>query len=785
MVSYVYAEINTSHAKLWCNEHGLCYNSNWGLIYIFWGIFFMRNKLSKLSTPIILITTFILLVAIGLFVYGVFVPNKGDPKVSKIESEYYNTGWELTVEGELEKRVVNLPFNDSALTGKIIHLKKVLPEEVNNKMVICTRSSQNDLYIYVNGELRNSHSTGNYDAMSYNLPSAYVFADLSKSDSQKEVEIVQFMKTNGVVNDVTMGYSGNVLFNIYNNNILMFTIATIMVILGALTIIMYLILSKKLISNRSIFYVGALNLAMGLWLLSESALRQWMYASFANTDISSYLTIEIVGVIAALYFDAIQDHRYHKIFTFCESVMIIQILLNCILAVTGMAAQYQTLILSHIWMGVTIAICIATLIRDIVKRKIKSYIVTAFGFVLFMILAIAELIQFYTDRRFTLGVLLSFGLILLMFFTLTQIIVDELKLMKSKMKIREEFTLYTIETVANSIDAKDKYTGGHSVRVAAYAKTLATAVAKKYHFSDEDIQNIHYIGLMHDIGKIAIPDTILNKTGALTNDEFTLMKQHVNIGANMLHYISSMSMLPDGVKYHHERYDGKGYPDGLKGEEIPIIARILCLADSFDAMTSNRIYRRRLSDQQVLDEIKRCAGTQFDPYLAEVFCDLIDIGEMKAITHNGLETDAKGNPYQASVLESLIHKTNEIICYKISNPEHIRMACYLAKTAEQNEQKIDIYLVGFWDRFAKTIRPDDLFEYMKKIKKAALEATDVHDIVLDFTLDKVFIMFYNKPESYIKKRLDPIRKLGINDSMFVERISMEMVDAIPNVSTFD
>lgn len=150
----------------------------------------MRNKLSKLSTPIILITTFILLVAIGLFVYGVFVPNKGDPKVSKIESEYYNTGWELTVEGELEKRVVNLPFNDSALTGKIIHLKKVLPEEVNNKMVICTRSSQNDLYIYVNGELRNSHSTGNYDAMSYNLPSAYVFADLSKSDSQKEVEIV-------------------------------------------------------------------------------------------------------------------------------------------------------------------------------------------------------------------------------------------------------------------------------------------------------------------------------------------------------------------------------------------------------------------------------------------------------------------------------------------------------------------------------------------------------------------------------------------------------------------
>lgn len=113
------------------------------------------------------------------------------------------------------------------------------------------------------------------------------------------------------------------------------------------------------------------------------------------------------------------------------------------------------------------------------------------------------------------------------------------------------------------------------------------------------------------------------------------------------------------------------------------------------------------------------------------------------------------------------------------------MTYTLAKIAEQNDQKIDIYLVGFWDKFAKSIRPDDLFEYMKTVKNAAQKMIDVHDIILDFTLDKVFIMFYNKSDSYIRRKLEPLNDLGLPDSMFIEKISMDMVDKISNVSTFD
>lgn len=745
----------------------------------------MKKLTGKVTGPIVAITSVILLTSVILFIYALFVPNPGDPKVSPVEAETYNNGWELTIEDERGSSTVNLPLTQSGLVGKTIHLKKTLPSDISDHMVVATRSSQNDLYFYVNGELRNSHASGNYESMSYNLPSAYVFVDINKSDRDAEIEIVQFMKTTGVLNDVYIGSSGDVFFYIYNNNLLLFTVALIMVILGFITCVMYLFLSKRLVRKNSIFFVGALNLSMGLWLLSESALRQWMFASFAITDISCYLTIEIVGIIAALYFDSIQEGRYHKIFVICELVMLTQTLLNCFLALTGLVPQYQTLVFSHVWMGATILIAIGTIIKDISKGLIKNYWITALGFLLFLILAAAELLQFYTDRRHTLGIFLSFGLILLMFFTFTQMIIEEILKMKDTIKIREEFSLNTIETVAGSIDAKDKYTGGHSARVAAYAKTLASALANDYHFSEEDIQNIHYIGLMHDIGKIAIPDTILNKTGALTTDEFTLMKQHVNVGNNLLHNITTMPMLSDGVKYHHERYDGKGYPDGLKGLEIPAIARILCIADSYDAMTSNRIYRRRLSDQQVFDEIKRCSGTQFDPHMAEVFCSLIESGQIKAITYNGIETDSRGVPYQASVLESLVHKVNEIICYKITNPDHIRMACYLAKTAEQSGHKVDIYLVGFWDRFAKTIRPDDLFNYMKTVKDAVESVTDVQDIVLDFTLDKVLIMFYNKSELNIRLKIETLRKMGLPDSLFIKRISMEMVDSISNVSTFD
>jgi putative two-component system response regulator len=175
-------------------------------------------------------------------------------------------------------------------------------------------------------------------------------------------------------------------------------------------------------------------------------------------------------------------------------------------------------------------------------------------------------------------------------------------------------------TLANTVDAKDKYTRGHSVRVATYAWEIARRMGK----SKKELDMVYYISLLHDIGKIGISDAIINKPGKLTDEEYAVIKTHPAIGADIL---KDMTEIPDaaiGAHWHHERYDGKGYPDGLKGEEIPEYARIIGVADAYDAMTSQRSYRDVLPQEVVRSEIEKGRGTQFDPRIADVMLAMMD-----------------------------------------------------------------------------------------------------------------------------------------------------------------
>lgn len=188
----------------------------------------------------------------------------------------------------------------------------------------------------------------------------------------------------------------------------------------------------------------------------------------------------------------------------------------------------------------------------------------------------------------------------------------------------QQMTIATIRTIANTIDAKDEYTQGHSRRVSDYSGSIA----KELGFDEKKIADIKFIALLHDIGKIGVPDSVLNKPGKLTEDEYQLMKNHTVIGADILKDIGMIPEIDVGAKYHHERYDGKGYPDGLEGEEIPKIARIIAVADAYDAMTSTRIYRNRLEPGIVMEEIEKGLGTQFDPEAGAAMLRLLKDGRL-------------------------------------------------------------------------------------------------------------------------------------------------------------
>jgi HD-GYP domain-containing protein (c-di-GMP phosphodiesterase class II) len=175
-----------------------------------------------------------------------------------------------------------------------------------------------------------------------------------------------------------------------------------------------------------------------------------------------------------------------------------------------------------------------------------------------------------------------------------------------------------LHSLTSAIDAKDAYTSGHSERVALLSRYLATQVG----LPDPEVERIYMAGLLHDVGKIGVGESVLQKTGRLTPEEYELMKRHPEIGAHILDDIPQMADIIPGVLSHHERYDGRGYPFALAGKDIPIMGRIICLADCFDAMTSNRTYRQAVPIEAALAEIRRCSGTQFDPALAELFLRL-------------------------------------------------------------------------------------------------------------------------------------------------------------------
>ena len=189
----------------------------------------------------------------------------------------------------------------------------------------------------------------------------------------------------------------------------------------------------------------------------------------------------------------------------------------------------------------------------------------------------------------------------------------------------KHITVESIQAIARTIDAKDEYTNGHSTRVGYYSRIIAENLG----MSKDELDNMYYIALLHDIGKIAIPDKILNKPGKLTDEEFVVMKSHTTRGAKILKGISTIPHIIEGAKSHHERWDGKGYPDGLKGEEIPYVARIICCADCIDAMATKRVYKEPIPIEDIAKEFERCAGTNFDPNIAKVVVNMIHTGKLK------------------------------------------------------------------------------------------------------------------------------------------------------------
>ncbi len=268
----------------------------------------------------------------------------------------------------------------------------------------------------------------------------------------------------------------------------------------------------------------------------------------------------------------------------------------------------------------------------------------------------------------------------------------------------ERMNVNIVRALARTIDAKDRYTNGHSQRVAAYSVEIAVRMGK----TPEEQEEIYYAGLLHDVGKIRVPESVINKPGRLTNEEFEFIKLHPVAGYHILKDIYEDKEIALGAKFHHERYDGRGYPSGLAGENIPEIARIIGVADAYDAMASNRSYREALPQEAVRSEIEKGRGAQFDPRIADIMLQMIDedseyrMKQEQAAKKTILITDSE-------------QESAEEVCGTISSTEYV----YTVLKAENAAQTMDILSQTPVDMVLLDVNIPDMdgFELLKKIKE--------------------------------------------------------------------
>lgn len=703
-----------------------------------------NSKIVEAVENIIRITVLFTLTLIVVIMSIAIVDNSTSQEATmgSFETMDFNQGWRFV--DDTKGDAFTLPITVDSSLGNDIYIYNTLPENLSDGMSLMIRTSMEDVLIYIDKDLRSAYSSDRIDNMSYFIPSAYVVAQLNENDSGKIIVMHFRFKNDPVINKVSIGYGNNVWFRVIRNGIPVVIISLFVLLLGIVLVVAALFIENTF-NVKAPRNLGLLIITISLWILSESTLRQFIFHRATLTQYFSYLLVELMGALACLYFDEVQHRVYHLRYVILETIVMTQILVNILLHMLDIADLHSTMHISHMWTLLCAAVGIINIITDIITKRIKQYIFTVIGMICFIIMSTWELIGFYTNRFHVAGTEICLAIVLLITGTVIQTVHDEVRGYENRAKNYTKMTINTIETIAGAIDARDEYTGGHSERVGLYAERLAREMAADYDLTEEDILRVHYIGLIHDIGKIGVADSVLNKTGRLNNEEFSLMKKHTEIGYEIMSSLGEgIEGLLDGIRYHHERFDGKGYPDGLSDTDIPLIARILAIADSYDAMTSNRVYRDRLADEIVREEFVKCSGTQFDPAIAAIFVKLLDSGEISPYTIGGVAVDDSGAVRTSAVLEKKLQK-DMLANVKVENPSHIRMLCYVMKLMERKGKD---YRIIFFD--AAEIK-NELSEVLK-------EHTDAHDIKLHYTDTQYIIALFDKTQEVMDSLIKDLKE---------------------------
>ena len=425
------------------------------------------------------------------------------------------------------------------------------------------------------------------------------------------------------------------ILTLLKENLLSFFYCVVIAMTGVVLFVLGIIqkLSKK--EEDGMTYLGLVLMLSAGYYSIETKILQIIYG---NQTIYSYLVfmnLMLLPTLLLLYYMNNKENDGSPSFRIVLILTFINIIVQIVLQLLNIRDFMEMAFVSHALIFLTVVVVLANYGKMARKKGRKATGLEMSALIILALGSIADLGRTYVLKVGDLG---KYSRISMMIFGLIMLFIHIKRNIKNEIKTIEENKIYlekevdrktkeirkllvqSMNTLSNAVDAKDYYTNGHSIRVAEYSRLLAQRLG----LSKDRQEEIYYAGLLHDIGKIRVPDSIIKKEGKLTDEEYEYIKLHPVSGYHILKEISASSDIAIGAKYHHERYDGKGYPNGLEGENIPEIARILSVVDAYDAMSSNRCYRKALPQDVVRAEMVKGRGTQFDPNIADIMLDIID-----------------------------------------------------------------------------------------------------------------------------------------------------------------
>ncbi len=569
-----------------------------------------------------------LLFSVVFFLVGWF--NMPDERMENRQCEELNTDWYQVME-DGSQVPIEVPGNYEVARGEQVVITTTLPDSVYEDDVLGFVTAKQDMKVCIDGHERMNYSTKDTRWFGKTSVSIYLLVPLSESDSGKEVTVVFSSDSAyaGVINPVYYGTVFGIWNKVISENIVLLFCAVIMIVFALLSIVVNIVL--YLLSKKQFYldYLGWAVMIIAAWLLCQSPLRQLYFENISLAGTMAHLMILLIIFPISIYVNSVQKFRYNRFYMAISAVAFVSWLFSVVAIFSNFMGDSDVQYINLTLCMVLMAGVVVTIIRDYQTNHLKDYQLIVLGLLGLVLMSALQIAEYFSRNSVINGGFICIGVIFVIGMAIIASISEFGHIQREKYALRREvnqnklkienLTYQAMMTLAQTIDAKDAYTKGHSTRVAEYSRMIAERAGK-----DEDYQvAIYFMGLLHDIGKIGIKDEIINKPGRLTDEEFAVIKSHPTIGYDILKNMTEIENIEYGARWHHERYDGSGYPDGIAGEEIPEYARIIAIADAYDAMASNRSYRSAMPQDVIREEIIKGKGRQFDPDLADIMLLLI------------------------------------------------------------------------------------------------------------------------------------------------------------------